>query len=141
MPGTPRDAEELREIVTHLAKKLGVIEKMAEWARIHKIIENFEKESPKKFDLYLLDLNLKTRELSITGFTGSQTELANTEYSRREERMIRNKEDRDIVLVSAETAKELRRAYPNYFLDTREFISTLKKCLNISSKDDSSKAS
>ncbi len=41
--------------------------------------------------------------------------------------MIKNKEDRDIVLVSADTTKELRKAYPNYFLDAREFINTLNK--------------
>jgi ppGpp synthetase/RelA/SpoT-type nucleotidyltranferase len=129
VPGTPKDEEELHVEVVHLAKKLDVVKKMTEWARIHRIIEDLERDSPKKFDLYLLDLDLKTKELSITGYTASQAELANNEYSRREERMIRNKEDRDIVLVSAETSKELRRAYPNYFLDTKEFITTLRNCL------------
>lgn len=43
--------------------------------------------------------------------------------------MSLNNEDRDIVLVSAETMKELRKAYPNYFLDTKEFIETLKEYL------------
>ncbi len=51
--------------------------------------------------------------------------MANSEYSKHEERMLANKEDRDIVLVSAETTKELKKAYPNYFLDSREFVNVL----------------
>ncbi len=130
VPATPKESEELHRIVNHLAKKIGVFEKMGEWARIHKIIEGFEKENPKKIDYYLLDLNLKTKELEITGYTKDQEERANNEYSMREERMIRNSEDKDIVLVSAETSKELRKAYPNYFLDTKEFIRVLRDCLS-----------
>ena len=127
VPNTPKNKERLYEIVAHLTKKLDVINKMNEWARIHRIIEDFEKENPKKFAYYLLDLDLKTKELKIGAFTKEQEELANSEYSRREERMIRSKEDKDIVLVSAETSKELRKAYPNYFLDTKEFIQALEK--------------
>ena len=41
--------------------------------------------------------------------------------------MIKNKEDRDIVLVSADTTKELKKAYPNYFLDAKEFINQLNR--------------
>lgn len=129
VPETPEDKKELDTAVIGLVKKLDVVKKMNEWARIHKIIEGFEKENPKKFDYYLLDLDLRTKELKIAGFTKEQEEIANSEYSRREERMFRNKEDKDIVLVSAETTKELRKAYPNYFLDTKEFIQALKNCL------------
>jgi ppGpp synthetase/RelA/SpoT-type nucleotidyltranferase len=129
VPNTPQDKEELYTAVAHLAKKLEVVKKMNEWARIHKIIEDFEKENPKKFDYYLLDLDLRTKALKISGFTKDQEETANSEYSKREERMLNNKEDKDIVLVSAETTKELRKAYPNYFLDTKEFIQALRSFL------------
>lgn len=129
VPKTPENKEELYAEVVRLAKELDVVKKMNEWARIHKIIEGFEKENPKKFDYYLLDLDLRTKELKISAFTKDQEELANSEYSKREERMLNNNEDKDIVLVSAETTKELRKAYPNYFLDTKEFINALNLCL------------
>lgn len=131
VPNTPLEKKDLYVAVIYLAKKLDVVKKMNEWARIHKIIEGFEKENPKKFDYYLLDLDLRTKELKINGFTKDQEEVANSEYSRREERMLRNREDKDIVLVSAETTKELRKAYPNYFLDTKEFIQALKGYLGV----------
>ncbi|MBI3627821.1 MAG: RelA/SpoT domain-containing protein [Candidatus Sungbacteria bacterium] len=127
VPNTPTDKAELREQVQALARQLKVVKKMNEWARIHKIIENFEKEAKDKFDFYLLNLDLTTRELKISAFKKSQEEFANSEYSKLEERMLKNKEDRDIVLVSADTAKELRKAYPNYFLDTKEFVNQLNE--------------
>ncbi len=36
----------------------------------------------------------------------------------------------DVVLVGADTTSDLKKAYPNYFLDTKEFIFYLKKILN-----------
>lgn len=127
VPNTPSDKEELRKQVQALAGQLKVVRKMNEWARIHRIIENFEKEAKDKFDFYLLNLDLTTRELKISAFKKSQEEFANSEYSKLEEKMLKNKEDRDIVLVSADTAKELRKAYPNYFLDTKEFVNQLNE--------------
>lgn len=127
IPNTPTDKDELRKQVQALAKQLKVVKKMNEWARIHKIIENFEKNTKDKFDFYLLNLDLITRELKISAFKKSQEESANLEYSKLEESMLKNKEDRDIVLVSADTTKELRKAYPNYFLDTKQFINKLNE--------------
>jgi ppGpp synthetase/RelA/SpoT-type nucleotidyltranferase len=127
VPDTPVDKKELREKIQVLAKKLKVVKRMGEWTKIHKIIENFEKGTTEKYDYYLLNLNLTTRELQISTFKKAQEELANSEYSKLEERMLRNNEDRDIVLVAADTTKELKKAYPNYFLDTKEFIKRLNK--------------
>jgi hypothetical protein len=125
VPNTPEDTQELKTKIQALAGKLKVVKKMNEWTRFHKIIEEFEKKSKEKFDLYLLNLDIATKELKITAYKKEQEELANSEYSKHEERMMANKEDRDIVLVSAETSKELRKAYPNYFLDTKEFVNVL----------------
>jgi len=122
---TPEDHRELKEKIRTLAGKLKVVKKMNEWTRFHKIIEEFEKNSKIHYGFYLLNLNLATKELKIKAYRKEQEELANSEYLKHEERMLLNREDRDIVLVSAETTKELRKAYPNYFLDAREFINVL----------------
>ncbi|MBU1702844.1 RelA/SpoT domain-containing protein [Patescibacteria group bacterium] len=127
VPNTPTDKNELRKQIQTLAKKLKVVRKMNEWAKIHKIIENFEKGAKEKFDFYLLNLDLTTKELKISAYRKSQEEFANSEYSKLEERMLKDKEDKDIVLVSADTTKELRKAYPNYFIDTKEFVNKLSE--------------
>lgn len=127
VPNTPVDRNELKKQIQSLAKQLKVVKKMSEWAKIHKIIESFEEGTKDKFDFYLLNLDLTTKELRISAYKKSQEEIANSEYSRLEEQMLRGKEDRDIVLVSADTTKELRKAYPNYFLDTKKFINKLSE--------------
>ncbi|KKR46685.1 MAG: RelA/SpoT domain protein [Parcubacteria group bacterium GW2011_GWB1_40_14] len=132
VPDTPVNEKELREKIQLLAKKLKVVKKMNEWARIHKVIGDFERESKTKYDFYLLNLDLTTKELKITAYKKAQEELANSEYSKHEERMIKNNEDRDIVLVSAETRRELQKAYPNYFLDAKEFVNVLNEYFRIS---------
>ncbi len=125
IPNTPEDQQKLKEKIQSLAGKLKVVKKMNEWTRIHKIIEKFEKNSKINYGFYLLNLDLATKELKITAYKKDQEELANSEYSKQEERMLVNKEDKDIVLVSADTNKELKKAYPNYFLDAKEFINVL----------------
>ncbi|WP_295724629.1 hypothetical protein [uncultured Leptotrichia sp.] len=41
------------------------------------------------------------------------------------------KEDtNNVVSVSVENLKNLRKAYPNYFLDAREFVTTIGKYIN-----------
>lgn len=125
VPDTPNSPKELREKIQALAGSLKVVKKMNEWTKIHKIIEDFEKNSKIQYGFYLLNLDLLTKELKITAYKKDEEGLANAEYSKHEERMLANKEDRDIVLVSAETTKELRKAYPNYFLDAKEFVNVL----------------
>ncbi|MGV8172056.1 MAG: RelA/SpoT domain-containing protein [Candidatus Woesearchaeota archaeon] len=133
VPDTPDDKNELKKQIRILAKRLSVIKKMTEWAKIHKFIETVEKGGADRYDYYLLNLNLDSRELNMSAFKKSEEERANAEYSKLEEKMIKNKENRDIVLVSADTVRDLRKAYPNYFLDAKEFIEKLTVYL----KDDS----
>jgi len=40
-------------------------------------------------------------------------------------------ENNNVVSVSVENLKNLKKAYPNYFLDAREFVTTIEKYINI----------
>jgi putative GTP pyrophosphokinase len=77
---------------------------------------------------YLIELNLIPEEKSvkITPFKLDNLEEANIAYSKAEER-TRNGEPLQVVLVSAGSLDSLRRAYPNYFLDTHDFLNQLKR--------------
>jgi putative GTP pyrophosphokinase len=134
VPGAPISIKILHDEIQKLSKKLDVVKKMNEWAKIHKFIENFEKDSKTQVGFYLLNLNLDSKELKISAFSTKQEGVANSEYAKLEEKMLTNKENRDIVLVSAETTRELRKAYPNYFLDTKEFINQLKNFFKLAKK-------
>ncbi|MCK9374866.1 MAG: RelA/SpoT domain-containing protein [Syntrophobacterales bacterium] len=70
---------------------------------------------------HLVILNPKEKTVNIRSYSQSNLDEASKEYSQAEQR-IADGEGIQAVLVSAGSIKNLRRAYPNYFLDTREFI-------------------
>ena len=45
------------------------------------------------------------------------------------ERATEDQPRKDVVLVSAESLASLRRAYPNYFLDTTAFVESVREAI------------
>jgi len=74
----------------------------------------------------LLVLDLDKRQVSIATFTREALEQASAEYLAQEEQIMAGA-NRQAVLVATGPLDDLRRAYPNYFLDTRDFIATLNR--------------
>ena len=128
VPDTPEDKYELYSQVKILSDKLGVMDKIKSWAKLVNIIGQLEQKHKSHF--YLLDLDITTKALTITTFEKKDEEQANLAYSEAEKKANQEKLNKDIVLVEADTTKELKKAYPNYFLDTNEFLSILADYLN-----------
>ncbi len=82
----------------------------------------------KDFQYFLLSLDEKTEQLSITGYNQTELIQASRAYATREN-AIRKHKAGDAVLVSVESLGDLKRAYPNYFADTAIFISILDECM------------
>ena len=82
-----------------------------------------------KSDYFILDLSESAKEIRVTRFPSGQLEEATNEYLRREKRAVKEK-DYDVVLVSASSIHNLQAAYPNYFADSRQFLSYLNRVLN-----------
>jgi hypothetical protein len=76
-----------------------------------------------------LDLDIDSKKLTIKTFEKNEEEKATTAYSEAEKEANIKKFNKDIVLVEADTTKELKKAYPNYFLDTNEFLAILQNYL------------
>jgi putative GTP pyrophosphokinase len=74
---------------------------------------------------HLVVLDLKVRAVRITPFPSSRLDEANREYAKIEQR-TRNGERVEAVLVSAGPIERLKKAYPNYFLDTHQFIEMME---------------
>ena len=74
----------------------------------------------------LIVLNLDTRRLRVHPYPKHRLNEANEHYA-RVEKMARNGDNIEAVLVSAGPIEELKRAYPNYFLDTQAFIHQVQK--------------
>lgn len=115
------------DIVRALAKaeaSLHVLEKLRGFAiAAHAITAD---ERPASYHLIVLDS--KQMVVSVTPFAKNQLERATIEYAAAEER-FKNGEPIEVVLVSAGPIESLRRAYPNYFLDTHDFIRRVEKII------------
>lgn len=79
-----------------------------------------------KGSYHLIVLNPTDKTVRIQTYGRGRLNEANHDYTREEFR-IRKGEEIQVVLVSAGPIAELRRAYPNYFLDTREFIKHMNR--------------
>ncbi|WP_133717219.1 RelA/SpoT domain-containing protein [Methylocaldum gracile] len=77
---------------------------------------------------YLVELNLTPdqKKVSVTPFSRDQLEQASQAYSEAEQRAA-DGAPIQVVLVSAGSVESLRRAYPNYFLDTHDFLEHLSQ--------------
>ncbi len=75
---------------------------------------------------HLVVLNPVEQTVSIRSFGRARLEEANKKYTEIESKII-DGEQLQAVLVSTVSIESLRRAYPNYFLDTKEFIRQLER--------------
>ena len=80
-----------------------------------------QKEQGKYF---LIALNFKNKTLSVQRYTESKLDEANNEYSEQEKKYLNDK-NMEVVLVSVDDINNLSKLYPNYFLDTQEFVKLL----------------
>ncbi len=78
----------------------------------------------KKGAYHLVILDLKERKVLIHSYPKSDLENANKHYIQVEREGSQGK-PLQVVLVSAGSIRDLKRAYPNYFLDSRKFIDQL----------------
>ena len=124
IPNTPTDKKELYSQIRKKEKELNVIKVMNGWTQAIDVFEKQAKKTP-KLNLFLLELDIIGEKLNITGYTIGQEEKAISDYSKSEKRNQQKKEY-DVVLVGVDAANDLRKAYPNYFADTKEFLDNLK---------------
>jgi len=75
---------------------------------------------------YLLVLDTTARTLKVTGFQEADLPKASEAYLEAEKAALK-KPQVQTVLVAVDTLAALRRAYPNFYLDTAAFIETLKQ--------------
>jgi hypothetical protein len=127
----PRRPAHLLWELAALERRLRVRRRLAAWALVPERIDEEEKAT-----IFVLELRIgrsKGRKSTTSGGRkGSRLYIR--PYSDRKAAMadlseIENrKNDRvDAVLVGVGALNELRRAYPNYFADTQEFVSTLDR--------------
>lgn len=77
-------------------------------------------------ELFLIATNPLGKTVRITGFRRAQSERAMEEYAATE-KTASGVPGAQVVLVSVDSIKKLKRAYPSYFLESRVFLSALRR--------------
>ncbi len=124
---TPTDEKELYLKIKEKESQLNVIKVMKGWTQAVQVFEQVSKK--KKFEYFLLELDILREKLNISAYTKNQEQKAILRYAEIEKKNTGQKEF-DVVLVGADTSNDLRKAYPNYFVDSREFLSYIQKIIS-----------
>jgi hypothetical protein len=120
---TPTTKEELVSQVAEFESQLQVRHSLEAFRRA---LREFDKPSPNAA-YYLLELDANAGSVTVTGFRARELFRATHIYAETEKRIAQS--GGDAVLVSVDSLASLRRAYPNYFLDTRVMLDLLDETL------------
>jgi len=124
---TTENKEELYSLIKEKEKELQVRTKMNHWTNTIRQFNQLKNKTNAQF--FLLELDTVQEKLTISSYSKRNEQKAISDYADAEKR-IYGKKEYDVVLVGADTTQDLKKAYPNYFLDTREFLKYLDKILN-----------
>jgi hypothetical protein len=124
VPGTPTDIDQLHHEVRSLINELDVISRLRIFSGSLSLISSGEVPDA---HYYVLELDTKNFSLTPSGYKRNQLMDAVEKYERLEKKAMTS--GFDVVLVSGETISGLKRAYPNYFADTHEFLRTVEGVL------------
>ena len=106
-----------------ISDQLNLIEKLLSFSVV---IQNLYKF--KNCYFLLLELNINERTITVKSYPKKLIKKTNEDYKLFEQKFA-DDPSRDIVMVSANSIKELRKAYPNYFSDTKDFQKTLNQII------------
>lgn len=119
--GTPQNEQELTTELREAAKELKVRQRLRRWAQA---VRTLRRRNIRDFKWLLLVLDIEKNTIQVTGYADrgqASREIAKIERS--------TNNYLDAVLVSVNSIKQLRAAYPNYYADTREFLHALNTAL------------
>lgn len=118
-PDTSNNSKDLIAEIKKINNQFQILEKL----RTMSVECNPSNESK---GYYLMELDILTHKLEINYFSMNQAQEAVQLYNHMEFLQIPTL---NTVLVSSYSFSTLTRAYPNYFLDTRQFLAILKELL------------
>lgn len=120
-PNTPTNKRELNRTIRRMATELDVGRQLRAYGAALNITMS---DSDAASHYYILALDTSNEELRIYAYPKNQLTVATRQYLEIEKKN-REMAGAEAVLVSADSLQSLRRAYPNYYLDTGVFLREL----------------
>lgn len=129
VPGTPEHLSESREELLHLVAHYDPVQRLETYSDALNCIDNSESSD----HFFILNLKPKENRLFVSAFRKNQSQQASDAYLEIE-KSIRPETEEEAVLVSVDSISSLKRAYPNYFLDTKAFASEVTRAVRLAKK-------
>lgn len=123
VPGTPGTRAEIVLQLREILARTDIMRQLADWNDTVHLLE--VKKAPGAH-FYLLILDPDKRTLNLTQFRKEEAVEAQKAYDRAEKE-TENVPNTQVVLVSVDNFDALPKAYPNYYVDTKDFISAVEK--------------
>ena len=121
VPRTPTDRAELRDHLREYAARLSVRDNLEAFAHALDV----QSDPGMKAYYYLIELDAESKQVGIKGYRSADMTRAMNDYRTAERAAFEGGGHPDTVLVSAESLTALKRSYPNYYLDTVNFVKEL----------------
>lgn len=109
--------------VTHIEKDIDALNRMEGFRFALTLIQ---KSKGKSSYYHLIILNSLKHTVHVTSYAKGDIKTAAKDYTTAEKNAV---EGEEAVLVSAGNLQSLKRAYPNYFLDVKDFILRVQKII------------
>ncbi len=126
VPGTPPDRNLLWEKIRERSKRLDAVARLQEYPLLIDSIDDLGTARGRPF--FLLERRPDQGKFHIRAYRQGDQHRIFKDYLDAEKR-VNDIEGADAVLVSADTIKAVRRAYPSYRSDTKYFVRRLKYVL------------
>lgn len=127
VPDTPSNPTELKRELRRYARKLRVIDRLNAYGQALQVTEQLAEVRGRSFITMALTVrSQRMQSLSVTSYDDSVLATENYDIL---ERQLAGRADSDVVLVAVNDLDSLRRAYPNYFLDTTEFVQSVREAI------------
>lgn len=108
--------QETFELLLKKEQELDVLNKLSGF----RVVARHITDDNRKGKYHLVTLDLDRMMANIQSFESRHVHIANEEYSKKEEEVTEGK-NIQVVLVTSESIVALKKAYPSYFLDSKNF--------------------
>ncbi len=125
VPGTPTARQELFDELREAAQTLEVERRLEAYGNA---LQTLEEQGVADAHFFLMTLDPAADTITIRGFRKNELDTATATYL-QVERSLNAATGAEAVLVSVDSIAALKRAYPNYFLDTQSFLLAVRRAL------------
>jgi ppGpp synthetase/RelA/SpoT-type nucleotidyltranferase len=123
VPDAPENMDDLVQELQQIVDREKIVACLLGW---NNTIHYFEEPERRDVHTFLMRLDPNNQSLRVWSFKREQLVLAQEQY-KIQEKEAESDPLVQVVLVSVESMEALRKAYPNYYVDTMEFVEALQK--------------